>query len=505
MVPRAVILMSRMPNKLKQLTSGPMVFTLGIPDSLSYFNTDHTLGNTAIKMPPNPLADITFDISGVVSTIVVGWQNKSGIVAYLDDITSPITASNGLTKVDDDIQLGGVLTSDVFIDGDPLSTYGFYIGAFNYPVKKAELVAGVDYNLYGSLQLWEDKSQLIHYQSGGSSNVVCDSVGVSLNSDYYNLVIGQDTPNSTYFRDNRTGANQSGIEYFADYSTNYTLRSLIDKGYLDARIAGITPITASNGLTKVGDDIQWGGPLTDNIDINGYYGLDIGSQTIPLHHFNFAAGLGDYSRTSIFQLFEGVVLMAHNTSTVSNYFTADDSGAKMGSLFSEFRIGGNTPNSVVFEDARTGTNSRGIEYFSNYSANYTNRSLVDKEYVLTNISKVRTINVNFDNGTMPILIGDKTKIIIPENMTILSWTILSDTTGSITLDIWKSTYAAYPPTVADSIVASTPPNITSSNKNTSSTLTGWTTALSAGDVLIFTVSSNLTISNINVQLKCILP
>lgn len=85
---------------------------------------------------------------------------------------------------------------------------------------------------------------------------------------------------------------------------------------------------------------------------------------------------------------------------------------------------------------------------------------------------------------------------VPFACTINSVTLLANTTGSIVIDIWKDTYANFPPTVADSICASAKPTITSGTKSTDSTLTGWTKTISAGDVLYFNVDSCSTITNV---------
>ena len=69
------------------------------------------------------------------------------------------------------------------------------------------------------------------------------------------------TPHSFLITDSRTGTTASGIEYAADYSTNYTSRSLVDKNYVDTNFAGA--ITANNGITKSGNNnIFLGGILT---------------------------------------------------------------------------------------------------------------------------------------------------------------------------------------------------------------------------------------------------
>jgi len=68
--------------------------------------------------------------------------------------------------------------------------------------------------------------------------------------------------------------------------------------------------------------------------------------------------------------------------------------------------------------------------------------------------------------------------------TIASWRILLDASGTIEFDLRKDTYANFPPTAPDSIVASAPPETSSAIATESSTLTGWTTALAAGDVIV---------------------
>ena len=69
------------------------------------------------------------------------------------------------------------------------------------------------------------------------------------------------------------------------------------------------------------------------------------------------------------------------------------------------------------------------------------------------------------------------------------------------VDIWKDTYANYPPTGADSICASAKPTISSATKSKDSTLTGWTTSVASGDTLRFNVDSITTCQRVVVVLK----
>ena len=68
--------------------------------------------------------------------------------------------------------------------------------------------------------------------------------------------------------------------------------------------------------------------------------------------------------------------------------------------------------------------------------------------------------------------------------------ILLDQSATMQVDIWKDTYANFPPTDADSITASAVPATSAADKYEDETLTGWTTTISQGDILRFNVDSN---------------
>lgn len=118
----------------------------------------------------------------------------------------------------------------------------------------------------------------------------------------------------------------------------------------------------------------------------------------------------------------------------------------------------------------------------------------------TNIASGQ-ICFNLDGGGAAISANTKTDLCIPYNCTINSWDLVADQTGSIQIDIWKQSYSSYPPLVGNSITASAKPIISSSTKAASSTLTGWTTSLSAGDYLRFNVDSCSTITRAILTIK----
>jgi hypothetical protein len=107
-----------------------------------------------------------------------------------------------------------------------------------------------------------------------------------------------------------------------------------------------------------------------------------------------------------------------------------------------------------------------------------------------------------DGGGAAITTGIKGDLgPIPFACTILEVTMLADHSGSIVVDIWKDTYANFPPTDADSITASAPPTISTAVKSQDSTLTGWTTSIAAGNILRFNVDSVTDIQRVSIALK----
>jgi len=114
-----------------------------------------------------------------------------------------------------------------------------------------------------------------------------------------------------------------------------------------------------------------------------------------------------------------------------------------------------------------------------------------------------TIAFIIDGGSQAITVGEKGHLEIPFNCSIKKVDMFANQTGSITVDIWKDTYANYPPTDADTITSATPPTITSSNKSSDSTLSGWTTSINAGDILAFNVDSCGSIQRVSINLNVV--
>jgi hypothetical protein len=110
----------------------------------------------------------------------------------------------------------------------------------------------------------------------------------------------------------------------------------------------------------------------------------------------------------------------------------------------------------------------------------------------------RSVGITIDGGGSTITTGSKGYIYMPFGGTITQATLLANASGSIVVDVKKSTYTGFPTTT--SICASAKPTLSSAQKSKDSTLTGWTTSFSADDVLEFVVDSATTVTRVNLVL-----
>lgn len=117
----------------------------------------------------------------------------------------------------------------------------------------------------------------------------------------------------------------------------------------------------------------------------------------------------------------------------------------------------------------------------------------------TGVGLASSFQWTLDEGGVPAT-NEKAYLIVPFNCTITEAYLLADQTGDIVIDVWKDTYANFPPTVADTITASAKPTLTGAQKAHDTTLTGWTTSLSAGDVIMINVDSASTVTLVNFTL-----
>ena len=112
-----------------------------------------------------------------------------------------------------------------------------------------------------------------------------------------------------------------------------------------------------------------------------------------------------------------------------------------------------------------------------------------------------TVGINFiiDGGGSAITTGVKGFVEIPFAMEIEGWTILGDQSGSIVVDVNRSTFAGFP--TLSSIAGTELPTLSSAQKNQDLSLTTWTTSIAGGDILEFQVDSVATVQRVTVALR----
>jgi hypothetical protein len=111
------------------------------------------------------------------------------------------------------------------------------------------------------------------------------------------------------------------------------------------------------------------------------------------------------------------------------------------------------------------------------------------------------IEFTIDGGGVAVTTGVKRDLVIPFACTITGHHSLGDQSGSFVLDIWKKAFVANTvPTVANTITAAAKPTVAGALNASSTTLTGWTTAISANDHLRINVDSCTTTTRITLVL-----
>jgi len=112
--------------------------------------------------------------------------------------------------------------------------------------------------------------------------------------------------------------------------------------------------------------------------------------------------------------------------------------------------------------------------------------------------------IHLDGLGNPLTTGVKLDVAFPEfDCWIKGWDLLADQSGSIVIDLWRDSYANYPPTVADTITASAKPTLATAIKNQSAEVATWKRTINKGDTLRINVDSVTTITRATLALSLV--
>lgn len=118
-------------------------------------------------------------------------------------------------------------------------------------------------------------------------------------------------------------------------------------------------------------------------------------------------------------------------------------------------------------------------------------------------TRPRTLVVVLDGMGSELTPGVKGEVTIHFDCVIIGWRLLADQDGDIVVDVWKTPYASYPPTVADTITAADLPTLAAADKAEDTSLTGWTTEVADGDTFKFNIDSVSTVTRVTLTLALI--
>lgn len=113
----------------------------------------------------------------------------------------------------------------------------------------------------------------------------------------------------------------------------------------------------------------------------------------------------------------------------------------------------------------------------------------------------KSVGLTIDGGGSIITTGIKGDITLPYSGYINAWYLTSDVAGDIVIDVWKDTFANFPPTVADTIAGTEQPTLSGTSFNFDTNLTTWTRQVQTGDVIRFNVVSAATLKRITLVIK----
>lgn len=156
-----------------------------------------------------------------------------------------------------------------------------------------------------------------------------------------------------------------------------------------------------------------------------------------------------------------------------------------------------TLTNKLFDANGTGNSVINIE-----SPDISNGTIADVDISDDADIKTGGFGITIDGGGSAITTGVKGYVEVPYACTIQQVKMLADQSGSAVVDIWVDAYANYPPTDADTITASAVPTISTATKSQDATLTGWTTGITAGDIVGFNVDSAATIERLTINVEC---
>lgn len=151
-----------------------------------------------------------------------------------------------------------------------------------------------------------------------------------------------------------------GLEYNSDFSASYSVRSLVDKNYVDTLVSSVSipniyQVLSSNNNTQTRSLIMGTQTYIKSKNGGGRIDLDFGGSS------------------------NNVLISTDDSAKSTSYIQLNNSNIEILSSFFDITL---SDNKI------TTTNGEGLKYATDYSSGYVNRSLVDKNYVDVGTSSI---------------------------------------------------------------------------------------------------------------------
>lgn len=301
----------------------------------------------------------------------------SGIYSLADTLAKySFIFNNGLTNTSGVVQLGGNLLQNTTI---PTNGHTLLFGAFT-----SQFITINESGGFASM------GAIGSSYAGSITSTGISGSGVQLNftrlSDSHVNSFKITEAGATY----TSGINNDWISYDADHSANgkLNLNAVPDVRYVNRKVDSvgglIVPLTFSNGLTKTGDSVAFGGSLTEDTFLNTssnelrIYGTGV---TFDMYPFGNALTLTADDPSGVYR---GLVEANSGVATLRSFPTLTGGNQQL----SIGPVSG-TPIMLISD----GANHKGIEGDENFSANLNNLSFTQKIYVDNAISADTTRNI----------------------------------------------------------------------------------------------------------------
>lgn len=279
---------------------------------------------------------------------------------------------------------------------------------------------------------------------------------------------------------------------------------LTDGSTLDVTVAGVLTSYAKYDVTLTASD----GTLPDGTySLQIWYNLTLLAGTDQAGSTSITVSGGEGTGVLSTETDEAQTLVESTEQATVVLLLYDSNGhylpARTKVTFIRNEAGEEAGNLSLVDDS-TITGAKTFEQFPTGPQEYPTADweFVNKSYV--DAYRNLTVQLMMSGNGSALTTGVKGEFSVPYDATISSAKLLADQVSTVTVDIWQSTWDEYGvgiPSDEDSITGGNEVSLSSAIKSEDSTLTGWTTEISQGDILRLNIDANDVAARLTVILE----